>query len=292
MLPMDAVAAMLESDAPLRFAIFLAVFAVMAAWEIVAPRRKLAASKSQRWTANLAILITNTALVRAIFPAAAVGIAMFAEARGVGLLHAIDIHAGLKIALALAALDLAIYLQHVMFHAVPLLWRLHRAHHADLDIDVTTGARFHPVEMLLSMAIKAAAILVIGAPALAVLVFEIVLNASSMFNHSNVRIPQRLDSVLRWLVVTPDMHRVHHSIRGEETNRNFGFNLPWWDRLFGTYRAQPRDGHEGMTIGIPGFRDPRRSSTYTGILAIPFVALKDNAAADSAPIARQSKQVT
>jgi len=292
MLPMDAVAAMLESDAPLRFAIFLAVFAVMAAWEIVAPRRKLAASKSQRWTANLAILITNTALVRAIFPAAAVGIAMFAEARGVGLLHAIDIHAGLKIALALAALDLAIYLQHVMFHAVPLLWRLHRAHHADLDIDVTTGARFHPVEMLLSMAIKAAAILVIGAPALAVLVFEIVLNASSMFNHSNVRIPQRLDSVLRWLVVTPDMHRVHHSIRGEETNRNFGFNLPWWDRLFGTYRAQPRDGHEGMTIGIPGFRDPRRSSTYTGILAIPFVALKDNAAADGAPIARQSKQVT
>jgi len=283
---------MLESDAPLRFAIFLAVFAVMAAWEIVAPRRKLAASKSQRWTANLAILITNTALVRAIFPAAAVGIAMFAEARGVGLLHAIDIHAGLKIALALAALDLAIYLQHVMFHAVPLLWRLHRAHHADLDIDVTTGARFHPVEMLLSMAIKAAAILVIGAPALAVLVFEIVLNASSMFNHSNVRIPQRLDSVLRWLVVTPDMHRVHHSIRGEETNRNFGFNLPWWDRLFGTYRAQPRDGHEGMTIGIPGFRDPRRSSTYTGILAIPFVALKDNAAADGAPIARQSKQVT
>lgn len=289
---MDVIATFLESDAPLRFAIFLAVFAVMAAWEIVAPRRKLAASKSQRWTANLVILITNTALVRAIFPAAAVGIAMFAEARGVGVLHAIDIHAGLKIALALAALDLAIYLQHVMFHAVPLLWRLHRAHHADLDIDVTTGARFHPVEMLLSMAIKAAAILVIGAPAVAVLVFEIALNASSMFNHSNVRIPQRLDSVLRWLVVTPDMHRVHHSIRGEETNRNFGFNLPWWDRLFGTYRAQPRDGHEGMTIGIPGFRDPRRSSTYTGILAIPFVALKDDAAGDNAPIARQSKQVT
>jgi sterol desaturase/sphingolipid hydroxylase (fatty acid hydroxylase superfamily) len=289
---MDGMATFLESDAPLRFAIFLAVFAVMAAWEIVAPRRKLAASKTQRWTANLAILITNTVLVRAIFPAAAVGIAVFAEGRGVGLLHAIDIHPGLKILLALAALDLAIYLQHVMFHAVPLLWRLHRAHHADLDIDVTTGTRFHPVEMLLSMAIKAAAILVIGAPAMAVLVFEIALNASSMFNHSNVRIPQRLDSVLRWLVVTPDMHRVHHSIRGEETNRNFGFNLPWWDRLFGTYRAQPRDGHEGMTIGIPGFRDPRRSSKYTGILAIPFVALEGEVAADGAPIARQSKQVT
>lgn len=289
---MDAIATLLETDAPLRFAIFLAVFAVMAAWEVIAPRRKLAASKTQRWTANLAILITNTVLVRAIFPAAAVGIAAFAEARGVGLLHATDLHAAVKILLALVALDLAIYLQHVMFHAVPLLWRLHRAHHADLDIDVTTGTRFHPVEMLLSMVIKTAAILVIGAPVAAVLVFEIALNASSMFNHSNVRIPQRLDSVLRWLVVTPDMHRVHHSIRGEETDRNFGFNLPWWDRLFGTYRAQPRDGHEGMTIGIPGFRDPRRSSTYTGILAIPFVALKGEAAADGAPITRQSKQVT
>jgi sterol desaturase/sphingolipid hydroxylase (fatty acid hydroxylase superfamily) len=289
---MDALAAFLESDALLRFAIFLAVFALMAAWEIAAPRRKLAAPKSQRWTANLAILITNTVLVRAIFPAAAVGIAMFAEARGVGLLHSIDLHAGVKIALAVVALDLAIYLQHVMFHAVPLLWRLHRAHHADLDIDVTTGTRFHPVEMLMSMAIKAAAIMVIGAPALAVLVFEVALNASSMFNHANVRIPGRIDAILRWLVVTPDMHRVHHSIRGEETNRNFGFNLPWWDRLFGTYRAQPRDGHEGMTIGIPGFRDPRRSSTYTGILAIPFVGLKDEPAGEGGPIARRSKQVT
>jgi len=289
---MDAFATMLDSDAPLRFAIFIAAFTVLAAWEVLAPRRKLAAPKRQRWTANLAILVTNTVLVRAIFPAAAVGIAAFAEARGVGLLHAIDVHPGLKILLALAALDLAIYLQHVMFHAVPLLWRLHRAHHADLDIDVTTGTRFHPVEMLLSMAIKAAAILVIGAPAMAVLVFEIALNASSMFNHSNVRIPRRLDSVLRWLVVTPDMHRVHHSIRGEETNRNFGFNLPWWDRLFGTYQAQPRDGHEGMTIGIPGFRDPRRSTTYAGILSIPFVALKGDITGDGRPIARRSKQAT
>jgi sterol desaturase/sphingolipid hydroxylase (fatty acid hydroxylase superfamily) len=289
---MDAIATFLESDAPLRFAIFLAVFSTMAAWEIIAPRRRLATSKIQRWTANLAILVTNTVLVRAIFPAAAVGIAAFAEARGVGMLHAFDIHPALKILLALAALDLAIYLQHVMFHAVPLLWRLHRAHHADLEIDVTTGARFHPVEMLLSMAIKAAAIFVIGAPAVAVLVFEIALNASSMFNHSNVRIPQALDSVLRWLVVTPDMHRVHHSIRGEETNRNFGFNFPWWDRLFGTYQAQPRDGHEGMTIGIPGFRDPHRSSTYAGILAIPFVASRSDAAGDGSPIVRQSKQAT
>jgi sterol desaturase/sphingolipid hydroxylase (fatty acid hydroxylase superfamily) len=287
---MNAIATVLESDAPLRLAIFLAVFSIMAAWEVIAPRRQLGASKRQRWMANFAILITNTVLVRAIFPTAAVGIAMFAEARGVGLLHAVDLHTGVKVVLALAALDFAIYLQHIMFHAVPLLWRLHRAHHADLDIDVTTGTRFHPVEMLLSMMIKTAAILVIGAPAVAVLAFEIVLNATSMFNHSNARIPQRLDSVLRWLVVTPDMHRVHHSIRVEETNRNFGFNLPWWDRMFGTYQGQPRDGHERMTIGIPACRDANRCSTFTGVLALPFITLQGDAASEGEPVTRGSGQ--
>ena len=154
-------------------------------------------------------------------------------------------------------LDLAIYFQHVLFHAVPVLWRLHRMHHADLDFDVTTGLRFHPIEILLSMVIKLAVVAALGAPALAVLIFEVLLNATSMFNHGNVRIPAGLDRVLRWVVVTPDMHRVHHSILSRETNSNFGFNLPWWDRLFGTYRAQPAAGHEGMTIGIEQFRDPR-----------------------------------
>jgi sterol desaturase/sphingolipid hydroxylase (fatty acid hydroxylase superfamily) len=267
---------MTEHEATLRLAIFLAVFLIMAAWEFIAPRRQLGTSKSRRWFANLGILVVNTVLVRAIFPAAAVGIALFAEARGVGLLHEFELGLGLKVLLALIALDLAIYLQHVMFHAVPLLWRLHRVHHADLDIDVTTGTRFHPVEMMLSMGIKAAAILVIGAPALAVLAFEIALNVTSMFNHSNARLPQRLDAVLRWLVVTPDMHRVHHSIRREETNRNFGFNFPWWDRLFGTYQRQPRDGHERMTIGIPEFRDPASCTTLSGILALPFIRLRDD----------------
>jgi len=161
---------------------------------------------------------------------------------------------------------------------VPLLWRLHRAHHADLEIDVTTGTRFHPLEMLLSMGIKAAAILVIGAPVLAVLLFEIALNATSMFNHSNVRLPLRFDAALRWIVVTPDMHRVHHSIRREETNRNFGFNFPWWDRLFGTYLRQPRDGHERMTIGIPEFRDAASCTTFSGILALPFIRRRGDAA--------------
>ena len=273
---METLRALLEHEPIVRFAIFLAVFLTMAAWEIGAPRRPLAASRGRRWIANLGILIVNTVLVRALFPAAAVGIAIYAEERGAGLLHAIDLAAGLKIVLALLALDLAIYLQHVVFHAVPLLWRLHRAHHADLEIDVTTGTRFHPVEMLLSMGIKAAAILVIGAPVLAVLIFEIALNATSMFNHSNVRLPRRLDTVLRWFLVTPDMHRVHHSIRREETNRNFGFNLPWWDRLFGTYQRQPRDGHQRMTIGIPEFRDAASCTTFSGILALPFIRLRSD----------------
>jgi sterol desaturase/sphingolipid hydroxylase (fatty acid hydroxylase superfamily) len=154
------------------------------------------------------------------------------------------------------ALDLAIYLQHVLFHAVPALWRLHRVHHADLEIDVTTGARFHPIEILLSMGIKLGVVAALGTPAAAVLIFEVLLNATSMFNHSNVRMPLWLDRVVRWVVVTPDMHRVHHSIVARETNSNFGFNLPWWDRLFGTYRAQPAAGHEAMIIGIDQFRDP------------------------------------
>lgn len=241
----------------IRLGAFLGVFAAMALWEFLAPRRALSVSRWVRWPNNLAITALNTALVRVIFPAAAVGLALLGEQRGWGLLNALALPQWLKVAAAVVALDLVIYLQHVMFHAVPALWRLHRMHHADLDFDVTTGARFHPVEILLSMLIKLAAVAALGAPALAVLIFEVLLNATSMFNHSNVRMPGALDRVLRWLVVTPEMHRVHHSILPHETNSNFGFNAPWWDRLFGTYRAEPEAGHERMTIGIAQFREPR-----------------------------------
>ena len=241
----------------IRLGAFLGVFAAMAAWEFLAPRRALSVSRWVRWPNNLAITAVNTALVRVIFPTAAVGLALLGEARGWGLLNALAMPQWLKIVAAVAALDLFIYLQHVMFHAVPALWRLHRMHHADLDFDVTTGARFHPVEILLSMLIKLAAVAALGAPALAVLIFEVLLNATAMFNHSNVRMPAALDRWLRCLVVTPEMHRVHHSILPHETNSNFGFNAPWWDRLFGTYRAQPEAGHERMTIGIAQFRGPR-----------------------------------
>ncbi|HET9734307.1 MAG TPA: sterol desaturase family protein [Burkholderiales bacterium] len=260
----------LAHEPALRVSAFVAVLAVMASWEFLAPRRSRTLNRRQRWPANLSIVVLNTLIVRLPLPAAAVGVALAAEAQGWGLLH----HAGIPAWAALIAgvllLDLAIYLQHVMFHAVPALWRLHRMHHADLDIDVTTGARFHPIEIVLSLLIKLAVIAALGIPPAAVLLFEILLNATSMFNHSNVRIPSALELALRWLVVTPDMHRVHHSIERDETNSNFGFNLPLWDRLFGTYRAQPRAGHEAMTIGIPEFRDTAECSSLVRMLAIPF----------------------
>ena len=248
---------LLSHEVPVRLGAFFGIFATMAVWELLAPRRPLQQRKSARWTNNLALTLLNSVLVRAIFPVAAIGVADLAAARGMGLLNLFPMPYAWAVVVSVLALDLAIYLQHLMFHAVPLLWRLHRVHHADLDFDVTTGARFHPFEIVLSMLIKFAVILALGPPALAVLLFEILLNATSMFNHANARLPLSLDRVLRWLVVTPDMHRVHHSIDPRETNSNFGFNAPWWDRLFGTYRAQPQAGHHAMTIGIEQVRAPR-----------------------------------
>ena len=252
-----------------RLGMFVGVFALMATWEIAAPWRALRESKSIRWTNNLAITVLNSALLRILFPAAAVGVAAFVAGRGAGLFNIFAVPYPLAIVLSLLVLDLAIYLQHLMFHAMPILWRVHRMHHADLDFDVTTGARFHPLEMILSMLIKFAVILLLGPPVLAVLVFEVLLNATAMFNHSNVRIPQPWDRALRWLVVTPDMHRVHHSIDASECNSNFSFNLPWWDRLFGTYRTQPAAGHERMIIGIKQFRT-RRDLWLDQMLLEPF----------------------
>jgi sterol desaturase/sphingolipid hydroxylase (fatty acid hydroxylase superfamily) len=241
----------------LRLSAFGGVFAVMALWEFILPRREQAIGRGWRWPNNLGVVFVDTLLVRILFPTTAVGLALLAETRGFGLFNVVPLPAWIAVVASVVILDLAIYLQHVLFHAVPALWRLHRMHHADLEFDVTTGLRFHPVEILLSMVIKFTVVAALGAPAAAVLVFEVLLNATSMFNHSNVRIPLGFDRILRWFVVTPDMHRVHHSIVPRETNSNFGFSLPWWDRLFGTYRAQPAAGHEAMTIGIEQFRDAR-----------------------------------
>ena len=248
---------LLKNEPVIRMAVFLGVLAAMAIWEMAAPRRRREFPRLLRWSNNLALVIVATILVRLTFPIVAVGLALLGEQRGWGFFNTFALPGWLTVLASVIVLDLVIYLQHVMFHAVPALWRLHRMHHADLEFDVTTGLRFHPVEILLSMGLKLAVVAALGPPAIAVLIFEVLLNATAMFNHSNVRIPLKLDQMLRWMVVTPDMHRVHHSIRPAETNSNFGFNLTWWDRLLGTYRPQPKEGHDAMTIGIEQFRDRR-----------------------------------
>ena len=247
---------LLAYEPALRLAAFSSVFLVMAVWEIYAPRRATSLGRTLRWPNNLGVVVINTLIVRVVFPTGAVAAALMSEANGWGLLNVWHVPQWMALLLSLVILDLVIYLQHVMFHAVPLLWRFHRMHHADLEFDVTTGTRFHPIEIILSAAIKLAAVLLIGAPALAVLIFEILLNATAMFNHANVQLPRRVDAILRWIVVTPDMHRVHHSVVICETNSNYGFNLPWWDRLFGTYRDQPNAGHGAMGIGVAAIRNP------------------------------------
>jgi sterol desaturase/sphingolipid hydroxylase (fatty acid hydroxylase superfamily) len=219
-------------------------------------------------TSSLVVFIPLS--VRLLFPILPIAMAILAQERHWGLFNNVGFPYGLKVAIAVVILDFSIYLQHVLHHAVPLLWRLHMVHHADLDFDVTTGLRFHPIEIVVSMVIKIMTVAVLGPPALAVLIFEVALNATSMFNHSNIRIPEKVDRVLRLFLVTPDMHRVHHSVIIRETNSNYGFNLPWWDRLLGTYKAQPEDGHDGMTIGLSQFRNPKRL-TFPWLLILPFV---------------------
>ncbi len=263
--------AILQNEPVIRLGIFFGVLAAVALAEIAFPRRRLTVSKLRRWASNLGIVFLNGALVRVLLPVTAAAFAVLAASRGWGVFNNFAVPIWLAVLASVVILDFAIYLQHVMFHAVPLLWRLHRMHHADLDFDVTTGARFHPIEIILSMLIKFAVIAVIGAPAVAVIIFEVLLNATAMFNHGNVRLPMGLDRVLRLFVVTPDMHRVHHSIEDHETNSNFGFNLPWWDRLFGTYKAQPDAGHEAMTIGIRDYRAPKIATDLPGMLILPFL---------------------
>jgi sterol desaturase/sphingolipid hydroxylase (fatty acid hydroxylase superfamily) len=250
----SGLARIFSSEAVIRLGVFAAVFCAMAIAEAAAPRRVRGFGRGPRWTGNLGIAVLNTVIVRILIPTAAVGAALAAQRSHFGLFNQIAIGRWPAFILAIVALDLVIYLQHVMFHAVPALWRVHRTHHADPDFDVTTGVRFHPVEIVLSVLIKIAAVGALGAAPEAVVTFEVLLNATSMFSHGNLALPARADRFLRWFLVTPDMHRVHHSVVPRETNSNFGFNLPWWDYLLGTYRAAPAAGQLGMTIGIEGFR--------------------------------------
>ena len=261
---------MVENELWIRLSFFFGILIVMFLWEVMMPRRPLTASKITRWFSNLSLVLIDSVAVRLAFPAGLAGVAFLAQQRGWGIFNLFGLPSLLKIVCGILILDLAIYLQHVIFHSAPLLWRLHMVHHSDMDIDVTTGIRFHPIEIFLSMGIKMVVVILTGAPALAVLVFEIVLNGTSMFNHGNVRYPQNVDSVLRLFVVTPEMHRVHHSTIRWETNSNLGFNFPWWDRLFGTYRAQPAKGHLGMTIGLDQYKEPRKL-TLPWLIALPFI---------------------
>jgi sterol desaturase/sphingolipid hydroxylase (fatty acid hydroxylase superfamily) len=252
-----------------RISCYTVVFAVMALWEWFAPRRRLGVGRQPRWANNLGILAIDIITVRLLVPTTAVGVALIASERGWGLFTILGLPYCGALVGGVIALDFVIYIQHRLFHYVPALWRLHRMHHADLDIDVTTGVRFHPLEILLSLAIKIVAVAVLGVPAPAVLTFEVLLNATSMFNHSNVAIPPQLERIVRWIVVTPQMHQVHHSIERAETDSNFGFNLPWWDRLFGTYSPRPNAGEERMVVGLPIFRDVAELN-FVRMLTQPF----------------------
>ena len=261
---------LLAHEASIRLGFFFSLFFIMALWEWRRPARPRLVSRSIRWLNNIGLVFLNTLILRLLFPLAAVGMASFVEANQWGLLNYYAVPTGWAIVIAIVCLDFAIYMQHVMFHAVPSLWRLHRVHHADLDYDMTTGARFHSLEIVFSMLIKFAVIAVLGASAAAVIMFEVILSSMAMFNHGNVRLPLGLDRWLRLLVVTPDMHRVHHSIIVNETNSNFGFNISLWDRLFGTYQAQPAKGHQGMEIGIKNIREAKTAVWLPGMLALPF----------------------
>ncbi len=265
------------SEAAARLIAFLVIFGAMAAFELWSPRLERAemvgALKARRWFTNLSMVLVSSILLRLIFPAAAVGAAVWAESRGWGVLRRLDLDPRLAGLFGFVLLDFAVWLEHVASHKIPLLWRIHRMHHADTGFDVTTGLRFHPLEILLSMVWKAAVVVALGPPVLAVLVFEIVLNGTSMFNHSNARLPLGFDRVLRRVLVTPDMHRVHHSSIRAETDSNYGFNFPFWDRLFRTYRDQPRLGHDDMEIGLSDYRGDAPSGLVWALL-LPFRALR------------------
>lgn len=261
----------LANEIPIRLGCFLFIFTLMAGWEWISPCRIRLYTRLYRWSNNLALVFLNSIMLKLVFPVAAVGVAHVATENGWGLLNQIQLPLAFEVFLAVVVLDLLIYFQHVVFHKVPILWRLHQVHHADPDYDVTTGARFHPIEIVLSMLIKMLAIVLLGPAAVAVLIFEVLLNGSAMFNHANIQLPPQVDIWVRRVFVTPDMHRVHHSQIRHETDSNYGFALSWWDRIFATYVSVPEKGQQGVDIGLPTMRDPRRICRLDGLLMLPFI---------------------
>ena len=260
---------LLQSEATIRLSSFISLLLIFALWEALNPRKIRALGRTERWFTNITLSVLNSLVLRFLFPVLAVECALVAEDNGWGLLNLLSLPFWVEFVAALLLLDLAIYAQHVLTHHWHPLWRLHKVHHADRDVDVTTAIRFHPIEIAFSMALKILLVLIIGPAAAAVIVFEIVLNGTAMFNHANIRLPTSVDRVLRTVLVTPDMHRVHHSVLEAETNSNYGFNLSFWDRLFGTYRPQPSAGHDGMTIGLAPYQGAQPAN-FVWSLALPF----------------------
>lgn len=254
----------------IRLSFFLGTLGMIGIWQVVAPKRPQTVSTLWRWLNNFGVTFLNTFLLRLLFPILAVGLAAIAEENGWGILNIIEIPIALSIVIAVILQDLVIYWQHVIFHRVGFLWRFHKMHHADVDYDVSTGARFHPVEIILSMLLKLVVVFLLGPPVVAVIIFEILLSSVAMFNHANAGLPEKIDQMMRKIVVTPDMHRVHHSVIRGEHNSNYGFNLPWWDYLFGTYLSQPSAGHDKMTIGLSEYQEERKQSILW-MLSLPFV---------------------
>jgi sterol desaturase/sphingolipid hydroxylase (fatty acid hydroxylase superfamily) len=261
----------IRNELSIRLGFFFGIFIVVALWELASPRRTLALSRKVRWFSNIGLTVFNSLVLRLLFPTAAIGVAILASEQGIGLLNYYPLPTGFSIVLSVILMDAMIYFQHVLFHAIPVFWRIHRVHHADMDYDLTTGARFHTLEIILSMLFKFIIILSLGPSIVAVVIFEIMLSGCAMFNHGNLHLPKKVDTLLRKLLVTPDMHRIHHSIREDEANSNFGFNLSMWDRLFGTYIAEPAYNHEEMPIGLQGHRNPQQTNRLPGMLAMPFV---------------------
>ncbi len=260
-----------EYESVIRLGSFIAIFALLSIWEIASPRRKLLKLRGFRWFSNFSLVVISSVLVRFIFPTAAVGVALIVEQNQLGLLYYFELPVLTHFIIAFILMDLSLYIQHVIFHALPLFWRFHRVHHSDLDCDITTGLRFHPFEIVLSILIKFIAIAAFGIPVLAVVIFEVILNAASMFSHSNIKIPAVIEPMIRWFIVTPDMHRIHHSINENETNSNFGFFISAWDRVFGTYIKEPEEGHANMQIGLSSFREPKWQD-IRWLIYLPFVS--------------------
>lgn len=267
---MDPSAFVLAYEPTIRLSVFIGLFVIFAWSEWLRPRRPLTVPKSTRWFTNIAIVVIDSALVRILFPAAAVGIAFWAQGEGYGLFNMISVPVWVAGLASIILLDFAVWLSHLLSHKIPIIWRLHRMHHSDRDFDVSTAIRFHPIEIIVSMIYKVAWVIALGAPAWSVILFEIILNGVAMFNHSNTKLPLAVDRILRLIIVTPDMHRVHHSTNPDETDSNYGFNFPFWDRLFGTYIDQPELGHDEMEIGLAAWRD-ERPNRLGWSLSVPFL---------------------